>query len=295
MAHQQADEKPVYTRQNPAQEQERLCEELSQAGIPTGPYPRVLAMMEARVNGTPAPIPFDMLEDQRFPGVEIVGIVATLSGREGLFAQCGWFDNDDLDWIWAKIVDIRSIYLRADFRFRGGAPCVWVATSFAEYAVITPNAKYDDSWELTLTHLGAPRCDTWPMRGFRPDWWPDRWAEAWPYARPIEEQYPALLEVGELADQTDSLSIQPSTSSRPWRRLGPKGDARLPGQPMHHLSQMSEWVIDRDAGLRKVRNAAGSEEDAMDARAGNGAGKRARQERAPRRKPKPRRDGPMRG
>ncbi|KAG8739117.1 hypothetical protein FRC10_006115 [Ceratobasidium sp. 414] len=291
MDHQQVEERPIYTRQNPAPEQERLFEEQSSAEVSVGAYVRVLAVLEARINGTPAPIPLDMLETQRFPGLEVVGIVATLTGREGLFAQCGWFDNDDLDWIWARIADIRSVELRTDPRFRGGAPCVWLSTPFAHYALTTPYAKYDDSWELTLELLGAPRCDEWPRKGFRPDWWSDRWAQAWPYERPIEEQYPTLV-VGELANQTDNLSIHPSSSSRPWRRLGPKGDTMLPGRPIHNLGQISEWVIDRDTGLRKTHNTAGSDEDAAQTRAGNGAGKRARRMRAARLKPKPKlRDG----
>jgi K+ transporter len=81
---------------------------------------RVLALFEILVDGSPASIPEPMLHDQNFTGVEVVGIVATLKAPEGLFAQCGWFGGDDLDWFWARITGWESLHLRADSRFRDG-------------------------------------------------------------------------------------------------------------------------------------------------------------------------------
>jgi hypothetical protein len=81
---------------------------------------RVLALFEGFLQGIPASIPEQFILDQTFPGLEFVGIVATLQGLEGLFAQCGWFANDDLDWFWVRITEVQSLHLRTDSRFRGG-------------------------------------------------------------------------------------------------------------------------------------------------------------------------------
>lgn len=52
--------------------------------------------------------------------LEVIGVIGTLIGKEGLFAQCGWFGNQDLDWFWVCISDIQSMEVRKDSRFRGG-------------------------------------------------------------------------------------------------------------------------------------------------------------------------------
>jgi hypothetical protein len=61
-----------------------------------------------------------MLDQQSFAGLSFVGITASLEGQDGLFAQCAWFDNDDIDWFWVEITNVRSVELRLDPRFRGG-------------------------------------------------------------------------------------------------------------------------------------------------------------------------------
>jgi hypothetical protein len=83
----------------------------------------------------------------------------------------------------------------------------------------------------------------------------------------------------QLQTLASKLSVQPSSSTIPWRRLGPHGDIRLPGQPLHHLSQLSEWIIVRDTGLRKTRVEGDlSNEDAGDAQSGRRNGKRPMRE-----------------
>jgi len=81
---------------------------------------RVLGLLEARINGTPAAIPSDMLEKQTFSGLSFLGIAASLRGPDGLSAACAWFDKCCFDWFWVEIVEIVSIEVRADPRFRGG-------------------------------------------------------------------------------------------------------------------------------------------------------------------------------
>jgi hypothetical protein len=80
----------------------------------------VLALFEGFLDGATSQIPPSLLLSQKFQNFELVGIVATLQGPEGLFAQCGWFSNDDLDWYWARLTNVRSVSLRRDSRFRGG-------------------------------------------------------------------------------------------------------------------------------------------------------------------------------
>jgi hypothetical protein len=84
-------------------------------------HSRVLAMLEARIDGRIAPIPPQMLEQQSFTGLSFVGITASLHGLDGLFAQCAWFETDDIDWFWVEITDVRALVVLQDARFRGGS------------------------------------------------------------------------------------------------------------------------------------------------------------------------------
>jgi hypothetical protein len=74
-----------------------------------------------------------------------------------------------------------------------------------------------------------------------------------------------------LAQLTQKLSLSSGPSRTTWPRLGPKGDLQLPGRPANHLSQLSEWVLAPDAGLKKTP--LGDEEDED---TGGGKGKRRR-------------------
>jgi hypothetical protein len=158
-------------------------------------------------------------------------------------------------------------------------PCVWVVTDIAEYAMITSHVLFDENWELTLEHFGAPRCDMWPQKGIRPDWWPVQFAQAWPYDRSIRERYAALMTEDPLAVLTQHLSLQSSSSRTTWVRLGPKGDVQLPGRPLHHLSQMPEWVLAPDAGLRSTLQDADPNEDGNPGAGSKGKRKGTRPER----------------
>ncbi|KAB5587684.1 hypothetical protein CTheo_8874 [Ceratobasidium theobromae] len=132
-------------------------------------------------------------------------------------------------------------------------PCLWLITDFAEYAMMTPHKLFDEEWEDTLEHFGMPRCDMWPEKGIRPVWWPVELAGNWPYDRSVREQYEVLMALDPLALKADSLSLDPAPKPTIWRRLGPKGDVQIPGRPPHHMTQMSEWDMALDAGMRKTR------------------------------------------
>ncbi|CAE7228325.1 unnamed protein product [Rhizoctonia solani] len=112
-----------------------------------------------------------------------VGIVATLKAPAGLFAQCGWFANDDLDWYWARITGWEFFHLRAESRFRDGVPSVTLRSEFTEYMLLFPHLDYEPHWEPTRLLLGAPRCEVWPVGGLRPSWWPDKWGDLWPFTK----------------------------------------------------------------------------------------------------------------
>ncbi|KAG9090586.1 hypothetical protein FRC06_000976 [Ceratobasidium sp. 370] len=276
---QQDDWRASNTRLRPASECQLLDEECVSRRDSGGCLVRMLAMIEARINDSPAPVPGHMVETQRFAGLAFVGIVGTLRGREGLFAQCGWFADDELDWFWVRIESVESMELWADPRFRGGTPCVWITTSIAEYALTIPHPTHDDDWEATLQIFGAPRCDEWPKYGTRPNWWPIENDRDWPYERPFHEQHRALIDEDELERLASKLSVQPTSSSGPWWRLGPKGDTRPAGQPLHNLSQISEWQIVPDSGLKATRDDAKTDDDPQGARAEGRGGKRRKRRR----------------
>ncbi|KAB5588354.1 hypothetical protein CTheo_8207 [Ceratobasidium theobromae] len=265
----------MFTKSNPGPESQLLSDERIVAeDASTRPHARILGMLEARVGGRVRAVPQDMLERQAFPGLSFVGITATLNGQRGLLSQCAWFEDDNAEWFWVKITNVRSIEPREDSRFRGGMPCLWLVTDFAEYAMMTPHKLFDEEWESTLEHFGMPRCDMWPTKGVRPDWWPVELASDWPYDRSIREQYAALMTVDPLVQRANNLSLEPTPTRTPWRRLGPKGDVQIAGRPRHHLSQMSEWFIVPDTGMRKTRRQANLDEDDKDGSEG-GDGEKA--------------------
>ncbi|KAG9113360.1 hypothetical protein FRC07_007802 [Ceratobasidium sp. 392] len=244
-------ELPSFTKANPATETEPLMGETGPTGEVLGRV-RVLGALEAQINGVSAAIPQKMLEKQEFAGLSLLGITASLSGPDGSPAACGWFGQNCFDWFWVRIDDIRSVVVRKDVRFRGGAICVWVTTPYAEYAVITAHPMFEDKWEETLRLLNAPRCDEWPRSGLCPPWWSVN-AHPWPYERTVEERYGAAIADGSLAQMAQTLSLQPDPPRPVWRRLGPKGDPQMPDRPPHHLSQMTEWLMPTNAGMRKTR------------------------------------------
>ncbi|KAG9074230.1 hypothetical protein FRC06_010829 [Ceratobasidium sp. 370] len=269
----QGAELPQFTKKNPATEREPLADELELVGDNPGRV-RVLGLLEARVNGTVATIPSEMLHNQSFSGLSFVGVVASLRGPRGLPAACAWFNECCFDWFWVEVTEILSIKVRADPRFRGGALCVWMTTPFAEYVLTTAHPLFEDHWEPTLRLLNAPRCDEWPRRGIRPSWWPAESTHAWPYEQTVEEQYRVMEQEGSLAQLAQSLSLRPDPSPPVWHRLGPKGDPQLPGRPLHNLGQMTEWVLAPDTGLRKTQEPDDGGAEGSSSARGKGKGKR---------------------
>jgi hypothetical protein len=71
-------------------------------------------------NGTPISLSLDQLKAQDFERMEVVGVIGTILGKEGLFGQCGWFGDNDLDWMWVRIHSIKGVVARSDIRFRRG-------------------------------------------------------------------------------------------------------------------------------------------------------------------------------
>ncbi|KAG8697393.1 hypothetical protein FRC08_006559 [Ceratobasidium sp. 394] len=262
---------PEFTKRMPAREIEPLDGEPELGGDSPGRV-RVLGELEARINGELTAISPEMIKAQNFSGLSFVGIAASLCGPHGLSAACAWFDKDCFDWFWVEIVEVVSITVRADPRFRGGALCVWMTTPFAEYALTTVDRKFEDLWESSLGALNAPRCDRWPSGGVRPPWWTAEHARAWPYKQPVGMRYQEMVKDGSLAQMAGSLSLQ-SNSPRPaWGRLGPKGDTQFPDRPLHNLGQMTEWNLSPDAGLRKTQDPDGDGVEGSSG--GKGKGKR---------------------
>jgi hypothetical protein len=95
--------------------------------------------------------------------------------------------------------------------------------------MVTSHVSFDEDWELTLEHFHAPWCKVWPQKVICPDWWLEQWAHAWPYDRSVRERYVALMGEDPLIRMTWDLSLQSGASCTTWIRLGPKGDAQLPG------------------------------------------------------------------
>jgi hypothetical protein len=62
----------------------------------------------------------NLIVDDGSSELEVVGMVGTIYNKEGLFAQAGWFGNNDLDWFWVRIKGIKSLYIDRDLRFCRG-------------------------------------------------------------------------------------------------------------------------------------------------------------------------------
>ncbi|QRW09560.1 hypothetical protein RhiLY_08559 [Ceratobasidium sp. AG-Ba] len=243
-------QQPVpFTRFHPASEQELTVDEKREpCNVPRA---RVLARLQFQLDGQAVALPEEMVASGDFRGLSVTGITASLSAPDGLFAQCCWF-VDDIDWFWLKITDIVKIERRNDSRFRGGTTCLWLTSHVAEYALASGHIDSEAEWECTLERYNAPRSDVWPRMGIRPDWWPDQWAKAWPYSCTPKEHYAIPTAEESLINITARLSLNSSSTAPDWRRLGPWADI-VPGRPMHHLSQTTDWVLAPDGGIRMQR------------------------------------------
>ncbi|KAG8706672.1 hypothetical protein FRC09_002286 [Ceratobasidium sp. 395] len=240
-------------RSSPASEGELLTIERALGQGSSRRRQRVLGMFHASIDGRQGPISGQRLRSQNFAGLTIVGAVSTLHGQEGLHSQCLWYSFDEFDWFWATITGVESIELRADSRFRGGAPCVWLTTPVAEYAVTTAHATYVNDWEDVLEFFNLPRCDVWPRTGSAPYWWPGQSAACWPGEVDERLKENKLSRETELRLLAESLASQPLAQGTTWKRLGPKGDRRFPGQPLHNLGQLLDWDLAYNSGFKITR------------------------------------------
>ncbi|KAG8795544.1 hypothetical protein FRC12_012983 [Ceratobasidium sp. 428] len=240
-------------RSDPASEGELLTLESALGQVSSRRRQRVLGMFHASIDGRQGPVPDGLLRSQSFAGLTLVGAVSTLHGQEGLHSQCLWYSFDEFDWFWATITDVESIEVRADTRFRGGAECVWLTTPVAEYAMTTAHATYVNDWEDVLEFFNLPRCDVWPRTGLRPHWWPRQSAGCWPGEVDEDLKENKLSRETELRLLTEGLASQPLAQGTPWKRLGPKGDQRFPGQPLHNLGQLLEWDLAYNSGWKITR------------------------------------------
>ncbi|KAG8719762.1 hypothetical protein FRC09_010667 [Ceratobasidium sp. 395] len=191
MTQSQAQAGIVNCRDFPDEEGNYLLEELL-FHEPNKPFCRVFSSFDFRINGKPAAVRPDMILEDGSSDVEVVGIIGTIYNKEGLFGQCAWFGNHDLDWFWVRIKGICSLRACEDPRFRRGQKCLWMRTLLGEYALLLPHDSYRDLYEETMAGLDAldAKATMWPACGRRPSWWNDRWKDDWPFEKQIGETSP---------------------------------------------------------------------------------------------------------
>ncbi|KAF8595563.1 hypothetical protein BDV93DRAFT_514897 [Ceratobasidium sp. AG-I] len=215
---------PGQGRLKPAEEEEELEEEVmlySSNSFRT----RVLSSFLIYSAGKLAPIDATSFTSQRFGGYEVVAIVATIHGKEGLFAQCAWFAGHNVDWFWARLPIVQRL----------------------------EGKLYADLWEQSLAGAGpayqAAKTGMWPTTGPRPPWWDDRWSQQWPFEDHSHLKRRAsgdlAVEPGHIFGPNDAAGVP----ARKWLRLGPKGDRSRPGEPLSHLHHTTPWQLTRDAGM----------------------------------------------
>ncbi|KDN35422.1 hypothetical protein RSAG8_11599, partial [Rhizoctonia solani AG-8 WAC10335] len=217
---------------------------------------RVLHLFDIRLNGKPTTITPSLIASGVPKNLEAIGIIGTLIGKEGLFAQCGWFGNHDLDWFWGRLTAISSISVRSDNRFRGGEMCMWLSTSRGDYAMILPHKTYEALWQSSLETFGknglAAKIEMLPACGPRPQWWDVHWQDAWPFEKSAHLKRRLSIATDEhenTSHATDDASMTTVVATVKWLRLGPRGDNRHPGQPRTHLNQLDPWIVIPDAGI----------------------------------------------
>jgi hypothetical protein len=88
--------------------------------MPSVAFGRVLSFFEFRLHGEPVIVNTELICADGSSDLEVVGMIGTIYQKEGLFGQCGWFGNYDLDWFWARITGIRALKVASDSRFRCG-------------------------------------------------------------------------------------------------------------------------------------------------------------------------------
>ncbi|KAG9103190.1 hypothetical protein FRC06_011847 [Ceratobasidium sp. 370] len=243
------------SREYPDTEEAVLAEEYF-FHVPGTRFTRVLTSFIFFVHGAAVSVDAPALAATGWSGVEVVGVVGTIFGKEGLFGQSGWFSNYDLDWFWVRLTNIVKVEVLCDRRFRRGDACVWTSTRRGDYAMLLPHKDYADEWEDTLCSLGtgapAARFTQLPAKGPRPTWWPDRWKDHWPFP---EET--CLERIPHKESEGKREPDEPTASGRvprvKWRRLGAAGDERCSTGYPSNLSQLDAWYIEPDSGMLPTR------------------------------------------
>ncbi|QRW26655.1 hypothetical protein RhiXN_01250 [Rhizoctonia solani] len=201
-------------RQNPDEEGVYLQEEYLFQDV-SKPFGRVLSFFEFRLNGEPVVVDANGILPDGSSDMEVVGMIGTLYGKEGLFGQCGWFGNYDLDWFWK-----------------------------GEYAMLLPHKTYRDMWEETLYDLGPGALSAmfkqWPAQGAQPPWWPDRWKDDWPFEQEVGSKQRASTDVQE----HELLSRQAEMPGDSWLLIGARSEQENQGQMLTNLDHRSGWLLE---------------------------------------------------
>ncbi|KAG8721444.1 hypothetical protein FRC08_013006 [Ceratobasidium sp. 394] len=154
----------------------------SAASVRSGQYVRVLDCFVLALNGKAVSLDESRIASQDWNGLTAVGAVASLVGPGSLFAQCGWLHR--VSWLWLVLPKVEQIVIKADSRFWGGGPRIWLKTPLGEYAVLSPHKRFTRQWSDSIVGFG-PRASAcvfrrWPADGPRPSWWPEDSDEQWP-------------------------------------------------------------------------------------------------------------------
>ncbi|KDN33878.1 hypothetical protein RSAG8_13032, partial [Rhizoctonia solani AG-8 WAC10335] len=181
----------------------------------------------------------------RRPGFDV-----TRAARPTFTVQLLWDTDKKFDWFWVRLENVETIERRTDTRFRGGEPCIWLTTPIATYAMTAPHPEYTNDWHSVLELFNVAPINAWPKQGYRPLWWPWQSSGEWPYQRDPKECYSIVSPQDEIRQLAELLSAEQISSRATWHRLGAHVDHSLPGQPMHNLSQLLDWELAFDGGLK---------------------------------------------
>ncbi|KAG8720481.1 hypothetical protein FRC08_000129 [Ceratobasidium sp. 394] len=264
------DVQPGITREYPDAEDTLLKEERTVAPLPGTRLLRVLTSFSITVNGDLAELNPADVKSGNWENIEFRGVIGTLVGRSGLFAQCGWFGNYDLDWCWVRLPRISALCFRGDARFRGGSLCAWIQTPIADYALMLPHRDYVDKWESTLNALGPEtaraKCWMWPVGGTRPEWWGDAWKDDWPFKPRSVLKRRASAEISREEGAPRRAVVAPEQSAN--QTPGPEGQcgADNTGKAPTYFVRFGPWKLQRDGGSKPSPSTAPHER-------GNGRGR----------------------
>lgn len=257
------------TKLEPAPE-ETLLDEEKPVYPPKMRFSRLLMSFQITANGVPSALTPFQLRTQRFEGVEVVGVIGVLFGKAGMFAQAGWFGGEnDLDWMWVCIKEVKGIEVRRDNRFRKGELCVWLRSAHGDYALGLPRREYIDMWEETMYIMGksasGANFEMWPRSGCRPAWWDSEWQQYWPFdqapATSSLRKRPASISVEELRSASQNPFREgfngPSFTNADYDAWGDVAEIAHIPDPLFH--QRAPWIL-KQGGLHR-REARGGDKE----------------------------------